>query len=427
MKYIKWILILSITLGLSFIPGHVDFYWQDFHLRITPFVLILALITGTILLSLLNQILNLPKLWRQFKERKRQKAAWRGLSAIASGEIDDAKTQGQYAQSTPLGQFVAAQAAYLSGDFAQARDAFHRLENFSETRFLGLRGQIVLALKENNWAQATNLLNQAKKIRPKSPWVLENLFNAQLRSGQLEQTESVLKKLQRHGLLNQSDLQNHRGLLYWLKAEQSLKNQDTGQYAYYGKKAQEWLPKNPHIAIQRAQYLEQQGAQRKAHKLIVNTWKIAPHPSLALHMQTMVKDHQPLSVYRKFADLSAPLEAQLILADWALKANLWGPARQHLEMFHQHLETHQSCQLMQMLITHEVPLNAQALETWHQKAQQNNHDFHWQCRQCDSITPVWHVICPKCQTLGQIVWQNSLRQEGFLALPQKIRSEVLDF
>ena len=45
-----------------------------------------------------------------------------------------------------------------------------------ETRFLGLRGLVNQAMKEGNRAAALEYLRQAKELRPKTPWVLTNLF-----------------------------------------------------------------------------------------------------------------------------------------------------------------------------------------------------------------------------------------------------------
>src|SRR3546814_17339405 len=63
-----------------------------------------------------------------------------------------------------------------------------------ETRFLGLRGLLMQALRENDHRRALGFARQAHALRPKTPWVVTNLFELSQRTGDLDGAAAALKQ-----------------------------------------------------------------------------------------------------------------------------------------------------------------------------------------------------------------------------------------
>src|SRR3546814_17360228 len=63
-----------------------------------------------------------------------------------------------------------------------------------ETRFLGLRGLLMQALRGGDHPRALDYVRQAQALRPKTPWVATNLFELSQRTGDLDGAAAALKQ-----------------------------------------------------------------------------------------------------------------------------------------------------------------------------------------------------------------------------------------
>jgi len=82
-----------------------------------------------------------------------------------------------------------------------------------ETEFLGLRGLIMQALKQNDEAEALRLARRAKELRPKTPWVLASLFELQARAGKWNDAEATLALATRRRALPERETGRHRAVM----------------------------------------------------------------------------------------------------------------------------------------------------------------------------------------------------------------------
>ncbi|MGO9787755.1 MAG: heme biosynthesis HemY N-terminal domain-containing protein, partial [Stellaceae bacterium] len=184
------ILVLLLVAGAVFVadrPGSVVVEWQ--HWRLDTSVAVLALGTAFVALAggwlyvVLRKLIRAPRDFlnarRERKRREGYRALTQGLAAAAAGDAIEAQRFARRAKKLisekPLTLLLSAQAAQLSGDADEAKRHFAAMLDEPETAFLGLRGLIASALQAGDEAKALSLLERARKLRPRTPWVLRGL------------------------------------------------------------------------------------------------------------------------------------------------------------------------------------------------------------------------------------------------------------
>ncbi|MFN7193044.1 MAG: heme biosynthesis HemY N-terminal domain-containing protein [Rhodospirillales bacterium] len=105
--------------------------------------------------------------WRQARRTcKGYEAVTRGLVAIASGDASEARRQARSAQgklgAAPVVHLLAAQAAQLAGDEADANKYLEAMRALPETEFAALRGLVAAAIKRGETDQALELARRAR-------------------------------------------------------------------------------------------------------------------------------------------------------------------------------------------------------------------------------------------------------------------------
>src|SRR3546814_14781917 len=91
-----------------------------------------------------------------------------------------------------------------------------------ETRFRGRRGLLMQALRENDHRRALGFARQAHALRPKTPWVVTNLFELSQRTGDLDGAAAALKQAVKIKALGKAEA-DHRGAVITLaRAERAL-------------------------------------------------------------------------------------------------------------------------------------------------------------------------------------------------------------
>ncbi len=417
----KAVLLTAIVIFLIAYPGEIALEWFGYRFETTVAVFLLFLfviiITGGLIFSLLKGIITFPKHWAAFQRRRTQqkakKALVEGFVAIAAGELEEAENLANFAMNVlpeePLNVMIAAQAAFLQGKAEEAHGLFLKLQQWKETRFLGLRGEALQAMQTGNWLAIQKALRQAAALRPDSPWALKHLFEADLRLGSYERGKAVLEQLQTRGFLEKSEGRRYQALLNWLKAQKEKNAQNLVRFHQFLQKAHDQSPDLVAITVELATYELQNGNPQRAQKILKETWKYQPHPQLiGLLKEASGKKTEALELYRQLegwsADILGKPETQLLLAEAAFSAQLWGQARQHLKLFHKNHETRRSCQLMAELIRAETPQEELKAKEWGQKAFKASADPCWMCRSCQGNFSEWHVFCHRCGTFDGLTW-----------------------
>ena len=153
--------------------GFTEFAWDSYELTVPFGLLVFAVLAFSVVMALLYRFwLALRSAPGQFggflagnRSRKGYRALTQGMVAVAAGDADEARKWSRRADDLlddpPLTQLLAAQTAQLDGDEAAAKRYFNQMLEREDTRFLGLRGLLMQALREGDEAAARGLVRQA--------------------------------------------------------------------------------------------------------------------------------------------------------------------------------------------------------------------------------------------------------------------------
>ena len=434
---VKFAVVVAIAAWLAGWPGRVTaelpgyrldlgftvLEWPDQYLDASVGVLVLALLGFAILAALAYRFWRF--LWRaprdlnlSVKAGRRQRgyrALTQGMVAVAAGEREEAarwaRKAGALLDEPPLTMLLSAQAAQLSGDEAAATRYFTAMLDNEETRFLGLRGLLTQALREGESARALELAREAHGMRPRTPWVLQSLFDLTERGGDLEAAERALRESQRAKALPKAEAERKRAVVLVERAL-AARSADTATATGHARAAHKLAPGLFPAAALLAELLLGSGAARKASKVLEDAWARAPHPDLArLYLEARPSDDslERLKTQGKLvARNPAHGESHLARGRAALEARLWGEARRHFEAAAgpDGLDgdpREAVCRLMAELEESERG-DLEAARAWLARAAAAPPDPAWVCGTCGASATSWSPRCGNCESFDALAW-----------------------
>lgn len=331
--------------------------------------------------------------------------------AMASGEYDLATNLSGRAQyMDPSNQFAPiffAQASFMKGDYKEAERQFQDLLKIPQTRFLGLRGLISLRQKQNRLLEVQGFLEDILKDRPNSPWALNQLFTLTIQQGALDKAGELVLQLKSSKTLTSDKASRHRAILCWLKAKKALeeKNFDQAESLLIQSLKLEPLLTSASLAL--ARLYKKLGKPSKAQKCLIKGYEARPDTDYLAAIEEIMVEKSSLECYQFAEDListhdQSP-ESYFILASLALRAQLWGQVRFHLNLLKEKRPTRSYYELKEKL---------DQVEPGHQHDEGNNHltemlhatqDPKWICQDCHHSVKSWEAICPSCSGFDTLV------------------------
>lgn len=364
-------------------PGQVILQWQDWRIDTTVGVLLLGLIIlafGIVsLIWLLGAVRHAPQHFtaarRANKREKGYQALTQGLVAVAAGDKQEAQRLSKKANvlldDPPLTMLLSAQAAQLAGDDKAATKYFRSMQDDPNAAFLGTRGLLMQAIKSGDKEEALRLARKAHEIRPETPWVLRELLNLQTELGQWDDALKTVEEASRHKAIASEDIKVRRAKLLMEKCRAAQDSFDRGTALTLAMEASKSDPDNVSALTTSARLLAKEDKLRKAEKILEDAWKRKPEAAIANTYRDIAGDLAPLKQVKRFEHLLslAPEhpESHIALARAALKAELWGEARNHLSKLAQDQITPRVCRLMAELEEAEHG-NTDAAKAWLERA-----------------------------------------------------------
>jgi HemY protein len=420
--FIKLTILVVLGVLLAQHPGEAHLTWFGYRVDMSMGILLASVLFGVAAILLLigawRSLWRLPVIWAQRRKmrrmRKGEAALIEGLSAIAAGEFSEARHLAKRAitfnAQQPLSLLLSAQAAYMSGKFEESHMHFLQMSKNHETAFLGLRGLILQARQTNNWEHMRQLLQEAMSVRPKSPWVLQQLLELDLRLGSFDKASMIVEQMQLRHLITKPESRRRQALIHWMKAETAELAGDENLFVQTATSAHYEAPEISTIAVRLARYYDKIGKASKAQKILMGGYAHCPHPDFADLLLTLNPDASPLDHYRDIEKLveGAPNHPESLysLARAAKTAKLWGQSRHYLMLLKSTLYSQRMCRLMAEVEEQENPHQANQGHEWWERATTAPPDPAWVCGSCHVTTPLWHPICPACEGFDQMTWRS---------------------
>jgi HemY protein len=341
--------ILLLTWGLHELakrPGTIRVEWLDHIAEISVFsglVVLTVLLAAVVLVwSLLRHVWRSPAALARYVYRRRQQ---RGLDALSGGIIavgaGDRAGAARYAAQArkalphePLTHLLRAQAAQITGDRATARRIFEAMLASPDTEQLGLRGLFLEAEREGEREAARQFAERALRLNPKLGWPVEALFDLQCRAGNWPGALETLAVAERQHLVDRATARRRRAVLL---AGQALALEDAAPeralelaLEAHGL-ARDLVP----AAAVAGRVLASRGKTPKAARVLLRTWRKAPHPDLAVAYAYARPGDSPRDRVNRVRQLARVTpnhpEALIAVATSAVEARAWDEAREALK------------------------------------------------------------------------------------------------
>lgn len=431
-KIILFLLALTI---IYFLPGESQIHLGQYVIEL-PTGVLLALVLSVISLAILiwrslNWLQNLPQRWQRYwmQQKKREINADMLVSfvAIASGEVeiayDLARKVAAKQPSHAFADIIQAQAAFQKKDFVEAEKLFRQLAQDPEKCFLGYRGLLLLQQQGKIPDKRADLLVHALKARPSSPWILQQLLHLNIRHRAFDKAELVIEQLRITGALSKVTSRRQRGIVFFLKAEELLKEKKLDAFYEVIHRALKMAPDLTAATLKLADYYQTSQRPHRAWKVLRSGYTTAPHEAYLEVLNRVFPDLSRLEQYQKATELtqSHPHHPATltILATQALKAKLWGQARLHLSFLKQKQKTQAYFRLMAELEMGTTGSHT-ATEAYLEQASYAHADPSWICHHCHTSHPDWHAFCQACDHFDTLDWQSV----HTLHVPQVLQSSL---
>ncbi len=427
--FIKVVILAATIVAVAMFPGQVHIKWLRYSVEMPVAVLIAGVLFTCGLIIFLHYIWvylkSVPLHVRQFlQERRKQrgeKLLMEGLTAIAAQQPEEAAQSVEFATNlipdNPLITFIAAQAAHLSKDHAKAQDYFYEMTRNPRLSFLGYRGLIIQAQEQSDWLKAQALLEEAFKLRPDSPWVIQEMTRNALFLSQ-SRIISELKSLPVYRYLPKEHWHRHEALMLLLQSKHYQENTKACEDLLI--RSHKLDPSLIATSISLAEYHIRKQEYNAAQKILTQSYKAFPHRDLAKLWLQLKPDLSAVKQYQYAEKLVRQQpnhpEFHWVLAKLAEKANLWGEARSHLEFLLRDGDQDDCCRLMAKIEQAENPLDRDLIDDWLKRSEKIRH-FSWVCQSCQHIHTQWQVFCSFCQSIDQIHWAIATHEE-VLSLPR---------
>jgi HemY protein len=358
------------------------------------------------------------------------------MVAVAAGDAQEAQKQARRADmllsEPPLTMLLSAQAAQLNGDEAAARRYFEAMLERPETAFLGLRGLLMQAQRDGDEGEALRLAARARKLQPRTPWVLRTLFDLQLKEGQWRPALATLEDAAKRGGLESGEAKRLRTIILLGCSQEAEGLDDENNALDFAKKAQRHAPDNLAATLRYTQLLAAAGKTGAVEKLAREAWGRNPHPELARLYLEADGEIPPLAAIKRLEKLVAAnqshAETHIVLARAHLNAEIWGAARSHLEAACGDDPPARVCRMMAELEERENPgQNGEsggdmaAVRRWLMRASIAAPDPAWICSGCGAQSAGWALRCARCDELGTLEWRA---QERVQALNSDVNSDT---
>jgi HemY protein len=414
-----------------------SFGWPGFHIETSIGVLLIGVFILAALVTVVYRSWSALRrapgtLGRKFGEGRRRrgyKALSQGMAAVAAGDPDEARRLARKAESLleepPLTLLLSAQAAQLNGDDRAAKRYFEAMLEREETRFMGLRGCLMQALREGDKEAALDYVRRAHAIRPKTPWVLTAMVELSEATGNLIAAERAIRDATRHKALTPAEGQRKRAVVLLQKAMAARAESKPAEALKQAREAHKLDAGLVPATVLLGEQLVVAGRGREAARMLEKAWPAQPHPDLVRVYRNTAQDKDPVALVSRLGKLILRKpdhpESHLALAEAALEAKLWGEARRHLGKAAGNgpgrAPSERACRLMARLEESEHG-DSEKARGWLLRAGSAPRDPAWVCGACGAIADRWAPHCGACDAFDSLAWRQPVQVAPALGSPE---------
>ena len=398
-------------------PGSLVITWLGYRIETSVLVGALGVLTLVVLLlflwSVLRFVITRPVAMRRSLHRRRRErgieALSQGMIAIGAGDRERAQRYAAIAKKAlpdePLTDVLRGQAAQLGGDRATARKIFESMTERPATELFGLHGLFLEAKRENELEAARQFAQRAVRRNPKVSWSVNALFELQCRVGDWTGALRTLAVARDHKQVDR-DMATRRCAVLLTAQAKEAEASDVDRARELALEAHKLAPDLVPAADIAGRLLAAQGHTMRASRLIAKSWKLSPHPDLAMAYAHARPGDSPRERLRRVKLLTqstpASVEGPIAVATEAVEARDWASAREALQPLLGDRPTARVCTLMARVEGGESGDSGRVRE-WLARAVRAPRDPAWTAD--GAVSDQWAPISPVTGALDAFAWR----------------------
>ena len=417
--FFQILVLIGLSVWLAKEPGNVSIVWRnwqvDTSVGILVMVVCLVAIATTLAFRFWQFLTQTPGRLLTNRRANRERRGYReltdGMLALASGDASNAMKHARRADNflgrPAAGHLIVAEAAVLQGNLDLAKKHFEVLLEGEETAVAGARGLLTRALDADDHTEALKQAETVRSIDPEAAWVLPKLFNLQVNAREWEAADATMDEAIKRRSVSSDRGRRLRALVLYERGMASTEISDNDAAVGFFREALDLDPSLPYVAIEYSKLLLKGGKQRRSQRVLEQSWMTTRHPEIAEQLILIAVNDEPINRYKiahKLISQNLDSDSALILAGYALEANLWGEARKYAELTLEERSSVGACEIMAKLENKEA-MPRDAVREWREKSLTAAPDKSWVCSNCGSHRENWVTICQSCGAFDRIEWQ----------------------
>lgn len=421
--FIKIALVTSAAIWLATQPGSVSMSLMGYHVTLDIGVFFISLVVVVLLILFLWRVVkamfSVPSTIAKYREEDKRKkgfrALTRGLVAVAAGDVKGAtkfskQTKSLLPDQNGLPVLLEAQAARLRGEEGLAQNRFEHLMEDKDTAFLGVRGLLKSALEEGDIVRALEFVRKAEKIYPKQGWVIQSVYDLEIKNGLWSDAIKTGKKALKYNVLLREKIISDRVAIYLMRFDYEA---DKGETKLALKDLEQAYKLNPYFVptvTRLAEYYISKKKNRKAVSIVEKAWKKNPHPELVSLWDALTPKNNGknsakiLKWYEHLIALNPDsAEGQMAAAHAAMDLGYWGEAKAYLMVAE---KIYPSARLFRLraIVEQNSTHNEDAIHELMEKASEALPDKSWICSETGLTYSEWSAIAMPHESFNTIIW-----------------------
>ena len=421
--FTKIALIIGAAVWLATQPGSVAMTFMGYDITIDAGLFFLLLVGGLLvvlfILRLVRAIFSVPgtisKYHQEDKRRKGFRALTRGLVAVAAGDVKKAthfskQTKALLPYQNGLPVLLEAQAAQLRGEEGLAQNRFEQLMEDKDAAFLGIRGLLKSSIKEGHLDRALEFAKKAQEIHPKQGWVLQTVYDLEIKNGLWSEAIETGKKALKHNAMSHKKIISDRVAIHLMRADYEFANENVKAGVKELEQAYKLKPEFVPTVTRLGRYYLEKKKKRKAAVMVERAWKTNPHPDLVDLWNDLAPEKTEKNapkVLKWYEDLVAfkpdSAEGQMAAANAAMDLSYWGEARAYL-MVAEKIYPSSRLFRLQAIVEQNSTHNEESINKLIEKASTALPDKTWICRETGLTYDEWTAIAMPHESFNSIVW-----------------------
>lgn len=352
------------------------------------------------------------------RERRGFKALSDAFTALAAGEGSEAISKANRAERLlrrpDLTNLIRAQAAEMSGDRGQAREAYKKLLDDERTRFVGVRGLLKQKIGEGDTDTALKLAEKAFVLKPRNSETSDTLLQLQAQHQNWKGARKTLGAKLKYGDIPRDLHRRRDAVLALADAEARYAAGDDETAHDEAIEAVRLSPTLVPAAAMAAKAYKAMGKPRNAAKAIKTAWSANPHPDLAAAFAALEPDETPEARLKRFGELfklkPVHAETKMLQAELEIAAENFPAARKALGDLP---ETRPDARVLTLMAAIERGEGSDdsTVRAWLARALTASRGAQWVCDNCGHVHGAWTAVCDNCGAFDTLSWKEAKSSE----------------